>query len=164
MAFDMETVRTALVNVLTENTATLAGSLTAGAINAITRGMPGTQPKGIHQYPAIWVAYAGQTPDWAELGPSARRTIRPRLRIVGAVQGTAESNAAGGASHITAETQAATLADNIQNIINANITLSQTVAWFKVTEVEYNYQGPGFAPEAHVSAVRIETEGFTFDT
>ena len=164
MAFDMETVRTALVNVLTENTATIAGSLTAGAVNSITRGSPANQPKGIHQYPAIWVSYAGQTPDWAEIGPSARRMIRPRLRIVGSVSGTAESNAAGGASHITAETQAATMADNIQNVINANISLSQTVAFIKVTDVEYNYQGPGFAPEAHASAFKIETEALTFDT
>ena len=164
MAFDMETVRTALINALIANTATIAGSLTAGVVNAIKRGAPSTQPVGLNQYPAIWVAYAGKAEDWAELGPSARRTIRPRLRIVGAVMGTAESNAAGGSSHVTAESQAATMADNIENVIRDNITLSQTVAWIKPTNTEYNYQGAGFAPEAHVSAFMIETEAFTFDT
>ncbi len=164
MAFDLETVRTALVNVLIANTSTIAASLTAAEVKMVRRGTPISKPTGVGQYPALWVSHRAKDQTWANLGPTAQREIRPAFRIWGALSATPESNAAGFGGHELAEMESAKMADNVEGVLRANVTLSSTVGWALPTHTEYNATMPGFGNEAQVCAFYIDVDCFTIDT
>lgn len=129
MALDSRSVLDTLIQLLKDNTATMAGSLTtASSIVTIRPGDARNTPTAIDQYPAILVKLLREEEEFHQIG-QRNNTHRLEFALVPLVYV--------GTSQEASDRDAITLTKNVKGVLKANITLSGTALWSLPMSVDY---------------------------
>jgi len=145
MALDTDNILTSVLNVLRNNTSTIASSITSVSIGKI-RG--GDAPIAMNQYPAIIVKLANKEEEFDQIGQ--RNNFHDlSFDIIAMLNydiGTSES-----------DQEVRKMTRGIKHVLKANNTLSNTVAWIITDVVEYF---PHVYDGIFVSAAKIKLKTF----
>lgn len=128
MALDVETCLQAVVQVLRDNTSTIAGSLSMAEIRTIREGDPRSAPVAVDEYPAILVRLATEDESFAQLGQ------RNNLHKLEFLIFPMIHNSAG---DIESDKDARTMAKNVKSVLKSNIRLSNTALSSLPKRVDY---------------------------
>jgi len=100
-------------------------------------GMHRTLPVPVSRYPVVFVEIASKPEEFVELGNSARRDIEFNFQLVGITnygigsldEGTARENS---------DNEVIQLTQNIETLLRNKITLSNTVDYCAISDVDYS--------------------------
>lgn len=129
MALDIDTVLNAVIQVLKDNTTTMASSLTtASDIKKIQAGDARSIPIPIDQYPTVMVQLMREEEEFAQIGQ--RNNLHTlTFSIVPLVYE--------GSSALNSDKDVRTIAKNIKAVLKSNITLSATAISSLPRTVDY---------------------------
>jgi len=150
MPLDTDNILTSVLNVLRNNTTTIAESLTSASAIGLIRSSDA--PISMDQYPAIIVKLSNKEEEFNVIGQrnnfhELSFDIIPMLNYD---IGTSES-----------DQEVRKMSRGIKDVLKANVTLSSTVAWVIPETVEYfptSYDG------IYVSAAKITLKAFQWST
>ena len=129
MALDVSTVQAAIIQVLKDNTTTMAGSLTtASSIVTIMGGDARSSPTTLDRYPAIMVKAVAEDEKFNQIG---QRNNMHELQFAIVPLIYESSNAE------QSDKDVLVLTKNIKTVLKSNITLSSTALWSLPGTVDY---------------------------
>lgn len=129
MPLDSRTVLDAMIQVLRNNTATMAASLTTATdIKTIKAGDARSLPVGVDEYPALLVKLLREEEEFHQIG-QRNNMHQLEFAVVPVLYH--------GASAETSDRDVITLTKNTKGVLKSNITLSGTALWLMPTTVDY---------------------------
>lgn len=155
---NINSITSSIKNIFSEaNTTTASNDLSANLKKRVQSIIKGTRNSHdsiavpITAYPIVFVQASRNDPEWRELGDSSRRDLEVNFVITGV---THEGMSSGDerTSRETADSELLELANNIEQIVHNNVTMSSTVQWIQVDSSDYS---ANVADKAYNSVVEV---------
>lgn len=128
MALDVTTVQDAIVQVLKDNTLTMAASITASGINTIAGGDARSRPQAIESYPAILVKLLREDEEFGQIGQRNNEHTLEWLIVPLLYESKSTEQS---------DKDIMTLTKNVKSVLKSNINLSSTALWSLPVSVDY---------------------------
>ena len=154
MSLNVATVKTNLINLLTNNNTTTSGGISENLykkVQTIRGGYAEKVPTTIYQYPAVFVEILRLSDNFSILGSSDRRNVELEIDIVPIVHfGIGQENASN-----ESDDELLILTNNILELIRDNISLSNTVDSMEINETTYQaeYENDTYNSMARINLI-----------